>query len=166
MSSRPPERRQLTVLLCDLVGWTALAQRIDAEELADVVRAYRQRCAALVVRHGGMVAQYVGDAVLAYFGYPRAHEDDAERAIRTALGIVAAERPAAAGGGSGVHIGIATGVVVVGDLAGGGAPRAGAPPETRRARKSRRSAVRSTSPRGCRGSPARARSWSPTTPAG
>lgn len=128
MSSRPPERRQLTVLLCDLVGWTALAQRIDAEELADVVRAYRQRCAALVVRHGGMVAQYVGDAVLAYFGYPRAHEDDAERAIRTALGIVAAERPAAAGGGSGVHIGIATGVVVVGDLAGGGAPRAGAPP--------------------------------------
>jgi class 3 adenylate cyclase/predicted ATPase len=123
MSSRPPERRQLTVMLCDLVGWTALSQRLDAEELAEILRAYRGRCTGLITRHGGTVAQYVGDAILAYFGYPRAHEDDAERAIRAALGIAAAERSAAPGGNSNVHIGIATGVVVVGDLAEDGGSR-------------------------------------------
>jgi class 3 adenylate cyclase/tetratricopeptide (TPR) repeat protein len=103
-------------MLCDLVGWTALSQRIDAEDLADVIRAYQQRCANIITRHGGTVAQYVGDAILAYFGYPRAHEDDAERAIRAALGIAAAERAASQTGGSNVHIGIATGIVVVGNL--------------------------------------------------
>jgi class 3 adenylate cyclase/predicted ATPase len=116
-----PERRQLTVMLCDLVGWTALSQRLDAEELAELVRAYRQRCTSVISRHGGTVAQYVGDAVLAYFGYPRAHEDDAERAIRVALAIAAAERAALPDGASNVHIGIATGVVVVGNLVGEGA---------------------------------------------
>ena len=95
-SVRPPERRQLTVMLCDLVGWSALSQRLDAEELTEVVQAYRQRCAGHIAGHGGIVAQYVGDAVLAYFGYPRAHEDDAERAIRAALAIAAAERAAGA----------------------------------------------------------------------
>jgi class 3 adenylate cyclase/tetratricopeptide (TPR) repeat protein len=118
---RPPERRQLTVMLCDLVGWTGLSQRVDPEELAEVVQAYRQRCTTLITRHGGTVAQYVGDAVLAYFGYPRAHEDDAERAVRAALSIAAAERSASQVAGSEVHIGIATGIVVVGNLLGEGA---------------------------------------------
>jgi class 3 adenylate cyclase/tetratricopeptide (TPR) repeat protein len=112
---RPPERRQLTVMLCDLVGWTALSQRLDAEELTEFVQAYREHCTNVITGHDGVVAQYVGDAILAYFGYPRAHEDDAERAIRAALAIVGAPRSAASG--SGVHIGIATGMVVVGNLA-------------------------------------------------
>lgn len=132
-SVRQPERRQLTVMLCDLVGWTALSLRVDAEELAEVVQAYRQRCTSLITSHGGIVAQYVGDAILAYFGYPRAHEDDAERAIRAALGIAAAERSASGLGGSNVHIGIATGIVVVGNLLGNDAqpPDAGADPQGR-----------------------------------
>ena len=117
-SIRPPERRQLTVMLCDLVGSAALSLRLDAEELAEVIQAYRQRCTNLISSHGGMVAQYVGDGVLAYFGYPRAHEDDAERAIRTALSIAAAERASSDIAGSNVHIGIATGIVVVGNLSG------------------------------------------------
>lgn len=120
MSAAPPlERRQLTVMLCDLVAWTALAQHLDPEDLVDVIQAYRRRCADTVAAHGGTIAQYVGDGVLAYFGYPRAHEDDAERAIRAALAIAVAERSAA--GDSNVHIGIATGMVVVG--AGEGAER-------------------------------------------
>ena len=113
---RPPERRQLTVMLCDLVGWSALSQRLDAEELTEVVQAYRQRCTTVINSHGGIVAQYVGDAILAYFGYPRAHEDDAERAIRAALRIAAAEPSSSNIAGSTVHIGIATGIVVVGNL--------------------------------------------------
>jgi class 3 adenylate cyclase/tetratricopeptide (TPR) repeat protein len=117
---RPTERRQLTVMLCDLVGWTGLSQRLDPEELAEVVQAYRERCTTLITRHGGTVAQFVGDAVLAYFGYPRAHEDDAERAVRAALSIAAAERSTSQVAGSEVHIGIATGVVVVGSLLGEG----------------------------------------------
>ena len=120
MTSAPsPERRQLTVMLCDLTGWTALSQRLDEEELAEVVQAYRRRCTSLIGRHGGMVAQYVGDGILAYFGYPTAHEDDAERAIRAALSIAATERSSSRIEGSDVHIGIATGTVVVGDLARG-----------------------------------------------
>lgn len=120
-ATRPPERRQLTVMLCDVVGWTALSQRVDAEELADVVRAYRRRCTEAVERHGGLVAQYVGDAVLAYFGYPHANENDAERAIRAALEIAGpAPGPSRPDGGLDVHIGIATGIVVVGDLLGDG----------------------------------------------
>jgi len=132
-SVRQPERRQLTVMLCDLVGWTALSLRLDAEELAEVVQAYRQRCTNLITSHGGIVAQYVGDGILAYFGYPRAHEDDAERAIRAALSIAAAERSAPEVGDSNVHIGIATGIVVVGNLLGEGAqpPEGGADPQGR-----------------------------------
>jgi class 3 adenylate cyclase/tetratricopeptide (TPR) repeat protein len=118
---RPAERRQVTVMFCDMVASTALSQRLDPEELADVIQRYRHRCADLTTRHGGIVARYVGDGVLALFGYPRAHEDDAERAIRAALAI-------AAGGAASsvqtddldVHIGIATGVVVVGNLPQGG----------------------------------------------
>lgn len=130
---RPPERRQLTVMMCDLAGSTALSLRLDPEELTEVVQAYRQRCANVITSNGGVVAQYVGDGVLAYFGYPRAHEDDAERAIRAALGIVAAGRSSSEIADLNVHIGIATGVVVVGNLLGDHTqpPMGGAAPQGR-----------------------------------
>jgi class 3 adenylate cyclase/tetratricopeptide (TPR) repeat protein len=118
--SRAPERRQLTMMFCDMVGSTALSVRLDPEELADVIQTYRQHCAALIERDGGFVARYVGDAILAYFGYPRAHENDAERAIRAALAIAGTKWSTAATTGLEVHIGIATGVVVVGDLSQSG----------------------------------------------
>jgi class 3 adenylate cyclase/predicted ATPase len=130
-----PERRQLTVMFCDLVGSTALSARLDPEELREVIAAYHQSVAAAVRRFDGLVAKYMGDGVLVYFGYPRAHEDDAERAVRAGLDIVAAVgrldapailgTPALGGRPSGdqleVRIGIATGLVVVGDLIGEGA---------------------------------------------
>ncbi len=122
-SAAPLERRQLTVMLCDLVGWTSLSLKLDAEELTEVVGAYRQRCGTIIEAHGGTVGQYVGDAVMAYFGYPRAHEDDAERAIRAALAIVSARRSTPAAATPDVHIGIATGEVVVGNLGGTGRQR-------------------------------------------
>ncbi|MGH8703510.1 MAG: AAA family ATPase [Burkholderiales bacterium] len=116
-SARPPERRQLTVMFCDMVASTALSLRLDPEELAEVIQAYRQRCADVITGNGGMVARQVGDAVLAYFGYPHAHENDAERAIRAALAIAKAPLPEA---DMRVHLGIATGLVVVGSLPRGG----------------------------------------------
>jgi class 3 adenylate cyclase len=125
-ATTPPgeaERRQLTVMFCDLVGSTALSARLDPEELREVIGAYHRCVAEAVRRFDGLVAKYMGDGVLAYFGYPRAHEDDAERAMRTGLDIVAAigrlDVPAA--GKLQVRIGIATGLVVVGDLVGEGA---------------------------------------------
>ena len=89
---RPPEaeRRQLTVLFCDLVESTALAARLDPEELREVVRAYQETCARVIERFEGHIAQYLGDGLLVYFGYPQAHEDDAQRAVRTGLGLVEA----------------------------------------------------------------------------
>ena len=84
---RSLERRQITVLFCDVVGWSSLAQQVDPEELADLIRAYRRRCATIVATARGLIAQYVGDGVVAYFGYPDAHEDAAERAVRAALDI-------------------------------------------------------------------------------
>ena len=122
--NRAPERRQLTVMLCDLVGWSALSMRLDAEELAERIEGYRRRCAEIVAKHGGMVAQYAGDAILAYFGYPYAHEDDAERAIRAALEMAATEQDQRLADHD-VHIGIATGIVVVGNLATHRAPLPG-----------------------------------------
>jgi class 3 adenylate cyclase/predicted ATPase len=116
------ERRQLTVMFCDLVGSTALSERLDAEELGDLVRGYAERVRAQVEQFEGHIAKYMGDGVLAYFGWPQAHEDDAERAIRAGLAIVEAVRglrpfpditPQ-------VRIGIATGLVVVGELIGSG----------------------------------------------
>ncbi len=118
-SIRPPERRQLTVMFVDMVASTALSLRLDPEELAEVIQDYRQRCAEVITGHGGMVARQVGDAVLAYFGYPHAHEDDAERAIRAALAIVKAQGQAGVADMR-VHVGIATGLVVVGKLPQGG----------------------------------------------
>src|SRR2546430_2530431 len=83
------ERRQLTVMFCDLVGSTPLAERLDPEELREVVRAYQETCTAVIHRFDGYIARYVGDALLVYFGYPVAHEDDAQRAVRAGLDIVA-----------------------------------------------------------------------------
>jgi len=102
------ERRQLTVLFCDLVGSTELSTRLDAEELAERVRSYQSTCVEVIERFGGHVAQYLGDGILVYFGYPQAHDDDAERAVRAGLGIVEA-----LAGQSPVRIGIHTGPVVV-----------------------------------------------------
>lgn len=119
-SSRAPERRQLTVMFCDMVGSTALSVRLDPEELAEVIATYQRRCTAVIERHGGFVARHVGDAILAYFGYPRAHENDAERAIRAALEITGTQWQAPATRDLAVHLGIATGEVVVGDISEGG----------------------------------------------
>jgi TOMM system kinase/cyclase fusion protein len=124
------ERRQLTVMFCDLVGSTPLAEKLDPEELRQVILAYQQVCAEEIRRFDGYLARYVGDGLLVYFGYPQAHEDDAQRAIRAGLGIVVAlpelntqlqqttkvlrDFPLQ------VRIGIHTGLVVVGDMGGGG----------------------------------------------
>src|SRR5208282_5452988 len=117
------ERRQLTVMFCDLVGSTALSARLDPEDLRGIIGAYQRSCAALIERNGGFVAKYMGDAVLAYFGYPQAHEHDAERAVRAGLAIVEAAPKLVTASGSPLHVrvGIATGLVVVGDLIGAGA---------------------------------------------
>src|SRR5262249_27866569 len=82
------ERRQLTVLFCDLVDSTRLASQLDPEEYREVVRAYQEACAKVIARFEGHIAQYLGDGLLVYFGYPFAHEDDAQRAVRAGLGIV------------------------------------------------------------------------------
>ena len=118
-----PARRQLTVMFCDLVGSTALSERLDPEELREIIGGYDRRCAEVIVKSGGFVARYLGDGVLAYFGYPQAHEDDAERSVRAGLALVEAVSKLDDGAGTPlrVRIGIATGLVVVGDLLGEGA---------------------------------------------
>ncbi|HET7852404.1 MAG TPA: adenylate/guanylate cyclase domain-containing protein, partial [Methyloceanibacter sp.] len=82
------ERRHLTVMFCDLVGSSALSVQLDPEDFREIIGAYQKTCAAVVDRFGGYLARYVGDGVLVYFGYPESHEDDAERAIRAAFGII------------------------------------------------------------------------------
>src|SRR5215469_9265115 len=116
------ERRQLTVMFCDLVGSTAVSTQLDPEELREELRAYQNTVSGVVARYDGLVAKYMGDGVLAYFGYPRAHEDDAERAVRAGLEIAAAVTRLETRGTErlSVRIGIATGLVVVGDLVGEG----------------------------------------------
>jgi class 3 adenylate cyclase len=109
------ERRQLTVMFCDLVGSTALTQELDPEKLRELMRAYQQTCAAVIERYDGHLAQYLGDGLMIYFGWPRAHEDDAERALRAALDMVSAVKKVDAPSPLRVHIGIATGAVVVGE---------------------------------------------------
>ncbi|MBI3248069.1 MAG: AAA family ATPase [Deltaproteobacteria bacterium] len=133
------ERRQLTVMFCDLVGSTALSAQLDPEELREVIGAYQQTCAAVIQRYEGHIAQYLGDGLLVYFGYPAAHEDDAQRAVRAGLEIIAAmakqvpSPPVGEGQGEGVvgvhgdtslqvRLGIHTGPVVVGEI-GSGAKR-------------------------------------------
>jgi TOMM system kinase/cyclase fusion protein len=119
------ERRQLTVLFCDLVDSTPLASQLDPEDLREVVRAYQETCAKVIARFEGHIAQYLGDGLLVYFGYPLAHEDDAQRAVRAGLGMIEAvgqlntrlaqER----GVRLAVRLGIHTGLVVVGEVGGG-----------------------------------------------
>src|SRR5271169_1407855 len=115
------ERRQLTVMFCDLVGSTPLSTRFDPEDLREIVGAYHRCVTDTVGRFGGFVAKYMGDGVLIYFGYPEAHEDDAERAARAGLGVIDAVGRLATQEPLNVRIGIATGLVVVGDLIGAGA---------------------------------------------
>ncbi|HUZ33025.1 MAG TPA: adenylate/guanylate cyclase domain-containing protein [Xanthobacteraceae bacterium] len=115
------ERRQLTVMFCDLVGSTALSTRLDPEDLREVIAAYHRLAADVVTRLGGYVAQYLGDGVMVYFGYPEAHEDDAENAVRAALELADAMKERfVVHGRHQVRVGIATGLVVVGELAGAG----------------------------------------------
>jgi class 3 adenylate cyclase/tetratricopeptide (TPR) repeat protein len=114
------ERRQLTVMFCDLVGSTALSNRLDPEDLRSVIGAYHKSVAETVARFDGFVAKYMGDGVLIYFGYPQAHEDDAERAVRAGLALIEAIGKLHVQEPLQVRIGVATGVVVVGDLVGSG----------------------------------------------
>ena len=114
------ERRQLTVMFCDLVGSTALSTRLDPEDLREVIAAYHKCAADVVTRFGGYVAKYMGDGVLVYFGYPEAHEADAENAVRAALVLVDAIAQLFQATRHQVRVGIATGLVVVGELVGAG----------------------------------------------
>jgi class 3 adenylate cyclase len=136
-------------MFCDLVGSTALSARFDPEELREEIRAYQNTVSGVVARYDGFVAKYMGDGVLAYFGYPRAHEDDAERAgLEIAAGVRSLETrgkvPLA------VRIGIATGLVVVGDLVGEGSAQeqavVGETPTWRRVSRLLRNPGRSSSP--------------------
>jgi class 3 adenylate cyclase len=116
------ERRQLTVMFCDLVGSTELSGRHDPEDLREILSRYHDAMTAVIVRYGGYVANYLGDGVLAYFGWPRAEEDEAAQAVRAGLAAVAAAQQLALQ----VHVGIASGTVVVGDIEGAGRRQAGA----------------------------------------
>jgi class 3 adenylate cyclase/tetratricopeptide (TPR) repeat protein len=115
------ERRQLTIMFCDLVGSTALSARFDPEDLREIIAAYHRAVSVTVGRFAGFVAKYMGDGVLVYFGYPRAHENDPESAVRAALAAIEAVRHLDLPEDLAVRIGIATGLVVVGDLIGEGA---------------------------------------------
>src|SRR5215510_6880288 len=119
--SADAERRQLTVMFCDLVGSTALSTRHDPEDLRELIGDYHHAVADTVGRFDGFVAKYMGDGVLIYFGYPRAHEDDAERAARAGLSVIEVVGRLPAREGLRVRLGIATGLAVVGDLIGEGA---------------------------------------------
>ena len=144
------ERRQVTVMFSDLVGSTALSARMDPEDLREVISAYQKCVAETVQRFGGFVAKYMGDGVLVYFGYPQAHEDDAERAVRAGLELIQAVGGLKSSAPLQTRVGIATGLVVVGDLIGSGA-----------AQEQRLSARRRTSRHACKGLPSRTRSSSP-----
>src|SRR6202023_957128 len=110
------ERRQLTVMFCDLVGSTALSTRFDPEDLRELIGDYHRAVADTVGRFDGFVAKYMGDGVLVYFGYPQAHEDDADRAVRAGLAVIAAVGRLDLPERLDVRLGVASGLVVVGDL--------------------------------------------------
>src|SRR5215470_11980835 len=120
------ERRQLTVMFCDLVDSTTLSSRLDPEDYREVVRAYQRVCSEVITRFGGHIAQLLGDGLLVYFGYPQAHEDDAQRAVRAGLGMLAAMGDLnqglqqAKGIQLAIRIGIHTGLVVIGEMGGAG----------------------------------------------
>jgi hypothetical protein len=133
------ERRQLTVMFCDLVGSTALSSRLDPEDLREVIGAYHRAVADMVGRFDGFVAKYMGDGVLIYFGYPQAHEDDAERGVRAGLAVIeAVGRLDVKSVELQARVGIATGLAVVGDLIGEGSAQ-----EHKRKRNSDRCGARS-----------------------
>ena len=149
------ERRQVTVLFSDLVGSTALSARMDPEDLREIISAYQTCIADTVGRFGGFVAKYMGDGVLVYFGYPQAHEDDAERAVSAALELIAAVGALKSPTPLQTRVGIATGLVVVGDLIGSGERRSAV-----------LSARRRTWRHGYKASPSRMRRSSPKARAG
>jgi class 3 adenylate cyclase/predicted ATPase len=119
------ERRQLTVMFCDLAGSTALAERLDPEDLREILRAYQEICSKIVGRYDGHIAKYIGDGLLVYFGYPQAHEDDAQRAVHAGLeivtGVATLSKPLGASAKTelAVHLGIHTGLVVAGEMGAG-----------------------------------------------
>jgi class 3 adenylate cyclase len=117
------ERRQVTVMFCDLVGSTAMSTQLEPEDMRSVIGAYHRCCGKLVEAHGGFIAKYMGDGVLAYFGYPHAHEHDAERGVQTGLALVSEIPKISSPTGMPLRarVGLATGLVVVGDLVGSGA---------------------------------------------
>src|SRR5882762_635021 len=115
------ERRQLTVMFCDLVGSTALSTRHDPEDLRELIADYHRAVSNTVERFDGFVAKYMGDGVLIYFGYPQAHEDDAERAVHAGLAVIEAVGRLPGQQELRVRLGVATGLAVVGDLIGEGA---------------------------------------------
>jgi class 3 adenylate cyclase/tetratricopeptide (TPR) repeat protein len=125
--STEAERRQLTVMFCDLVGSTALSTRMDPEDLRDVITSFQDKCREAISRYDGFIARYMGDGMLVYFGYPQAHEEDAERAIRAGLDVIASVTSLNADVGKkhntvlAIRVGVATGPVVVGDMIGEGA---------------------------------------------
>src|SRR5438270_890650 len=125
MYEKEAERRQITVLFSDLVGSTALANEIDPEEMSALIRRYQDACAGAIPRFDGFIAKFMGDGVLAYFGYPQAQEDAAERSVYAALAIIGSLRQLKGpdGGALETRVGIATGVVVIGDIIGSGAAR-------------------------------------------
>ena len=115
------ERRQISVMFCDVVGFTALSSVLDPEDLSAVIRSYQATVATTIARFGGFIARYVGDGVLIYFGWPEAREADAERAVRAALAVVSEiGRAPSAGERLRLRIGIATGLVVIGEMIGTG----------------------------------------------
>src|SRR5262249_50373437 len=120
------ERRQLTVMFCDLVDSTKLSSQLDPEDYRDVVRAYHTACTEVIRHYDGHIAQLLGDGLLVYFGYPQAHEDDAHRAVHTglkiieAMGVLHTRLEPAEGIRLAVRLGIHTGLVVVGDMGGAG----------------------------------------------
>ena len=121
------ERRQLTVMFCDLVGSTELSTRLDPEDLQDLITSFQDKCRVAILQYAGFIARYMGDGILVYFGYPQAHEDDAQRAVRAGLDIINAMSDLNSEVGREhdvvleVRTGIATGPVVVGNLIGEGA---------------------------------------------
>jgi class 3 adenylate cyclase/predicted ATPase len=117
--SRPIERRQLTVLFCDLVGSTALSARLDPEDFSAIIAGYRRCIAETVARFDGFVARYLGDGAVVYFGYPQAHEDDAERAVQASLALVQAVAALPTKENLSARVGVATGVALVGDMSDG-----------------------------------------------
>jgi class 3 adenylate cyclase len=127
-SAQLPDRRQVTVLFSDLVGSTELAHRLDPEDLRELIRGYQDAVAGVVARYGGYVANFLGDGIVAYFGWPRADEDQAVQAVRTGLAVVAAVRLVTVERAPQLHarVGIASGQVVVGELESAGAKQAGA----------------------------------------